>query len=170
MVEMTAAPPSEDVLLFNSPLETGLRTLVVLDALHPRTCSMSELTWFDHLVVHTADIEGPDSLHPDLPSRGGELLVRRHLVDQGIQLLLHADLVTVVDGNEGVRYAAGEESPSFVELLDAPYTRTLKLRAQWLAGRFKDLAEDAIRSIVHDRLGRWTLEFQGAETLHEPSA
>ena len=157
MVEMTTAPPSEDVLLFNSPLETGLRTLVVLDALHPRTCSMSELTWFDHLVVHTADIEGPDSLHPDLPSRGGELLVRRHLV-------------TVVDGNEGVRYAAGEESPSFVELLDAPYTRTLKLRAHWLAGRFKDLAEDAIRSIVHDRLGRWTLEFQGAETLHEPSA
>lgn len=29
--------------------------------------------------MHTADVEGPDSLHPDLPSRGGELLVRPRL-------------------------------------------------------------------------------------------
>ncbi len=75
----------ETIPLFNSALGTGLRALIVLDAFHPRACSTSELVWFDHLVVHTADLEGPDSLHPDLPSRAGELLVRRRLVDEGVR-------------------------------------------------------------------------------------
>lgn len=169
MGEVISAAPSE-VPLFNSPLETGLRTLVVLDAFHPRSCTISELTWFDHLVVHTADVEGPDSLHPDLPSRTGELLVRRQLVDEGVRLLLNADLISLVDGEDGVRYVAGEEAPSFIDLMEASYCERLKSCAAWLAKRFSALPEEELRSIVHQRLGRWTLEFQGEGTLHEPSA
>lgn len=164
------APVQDDVPLFNSPLETGLRALVVLDAFYPRPCTVSELTWFDHLVVHTADVEGPDSLHPDLPSRGGELLVRRRLIDEGVHLLLNAGLATLVDGEDGVRYVAGDEAPSFIELMEASYSARLKSRAEWLAERFGALPEEELRSIVHQRLGRWTLEFQGEGTLYEPSA
>lgn len=164
--------PAPDVYipLFNSALETGLRTLVVLDAFHPRACSTSELVWFDHLVVHTADLEGPDSLHPDLPSRAGELLVRRQLVDEGVRLLLHPELVNIVDDQEGMRYQAGDDAPSFIDLLAVPYARALKERAHWLADRLGELPEETIRNVVHQRLGRWTLEFQGEETLHEPAA
>jgi hypothetical protein len=164
------APVQDDVPLFNSPLETGLRALVVLDAFYPRPCTLSELTWFDHLVVHTADVEGPDSLHPDLPSRGGELLVRRRLIEEGVHLLLNAGLANLIDGAEGVRYAAGDEAPSFIELMEAPYSARMKSRAEWLADRFGSLPEDELRAIVHQRLGRWTLEFQGEGTLYEPSA
>lgn len=162
-----AAP---EVPLFNSALETGLRALVVLDALHPRACSTSELVWFDHLVVHTADLEGPDSLHPDLPSRAGELLVRRSLVDDGVRLLLNAELVYVIEDEEGMRFQAGDEAPSFLELLEVPYALALKERARWLAQKLGALPEETIRDLVHQRLGRWTLEFQGDDTLHEPAA
>lgn len=164
------APAQDNVPLFNSPLETGLRTLVVLDAFYPRPCTVSELTWFDHLVVHTADVEGPDSLHPDLPSRGGELLVRRQLIDEGVHLLLNAGLATLVDGADGVRYVAGDEAPSFIELMEASYSTRLKVRAEWLADRFGALPEEELRTIIHQRLGRWTLEFQAEGTLYEPSA
>lgn len=167
---MTPGTDGAQVVLFNSPLETGLRSLIVLDAFHPRSCTASELTWFDHLVVHTADLAGPVSLHPDLPSRGGELLVRRRLVEDGIRLMLHADLVTVVDAEDGVRFVASDEAPSFVDLLVAPYCEQLKKCARWLADQLGDRPEDEIRSIVHERLGRWTLEFQGEGCLHEPSA
>lgn len=163
-------PAQDDVPLFNSPLETGLRTLVVLDAFYPKSCTVSELTWFDHLVVHTADVEGPDSLHPDLPSRGGELLVRRRLIEEGVHLLLNAGLATLSDGPDGVRYLAGDEAPSFIDLMEASYTLRLKSRAEWLADRFGALPEEELRNIIHQRLGRWTLEFQGEATLYEPSA
>ena len=49
------------VELFNSPLETGVRALVVLDAAHPMAFDLTYLTWFDHLVVHTGDVAGPPS-------------------------------------------------------------------------------------------------------------
>jgi hypothetical protein len=160
----------DDVLLFNSPLETSLRTLVVLDALHPRACTLIELTWFDHLVVHTSDVGGPDSLHPDLPSRGGELLVRRRLVDEGVRLLVHADLVTIVEDEEGIRYVAGDEAPSFIDLMGTPYGQRLRERAAWLSQEFGPIPEEQMRTIVHERLGRWTIEFQSDGTLHEPSA
>ena len=75
---------------FNSTLETGIRALVVLEAFHPRRCDLMEMTWLDHLVVHTGDLDGedvPESLHPDLPNRAGELLVRRQLVERSLRLM-----------------------------------------------------------------------------------
>ena len=79
----TADPPN--LPLFNSSLETGVRSAVILDATFPRAFDLSQLTWLDHLVVHTADIGGPDSLHPDIPQRTGELLVRRRLVEDRLE-------------------------------------------------------------------------------------
>ena len=35
--------------------------VVVLDAAYPRSFDIAKLTWCDHLVVHTADIDGPSS-------------------------------------------------------------------------------------------------------------
>jgi hypothetical protein len=149
---------------FNSSLETGIRALVVLEAFHPRQCDLIELTWFDHLVVHTGDIEGenvPGSLHPDLPNRAGELLVRRRLVEESLLLMQRVHLVDVVDGEDGISFAASEDAPSFLALLKAPYTVELKKRAEWMAKRFALLSKAAIRDLVDDKIGRWTAEFQG---------
>ena len=70
--------PAPSTHPFNSTLETGIRALVVLEAFHPRRCDLLEMTWLDHLVVHTGDLDDPDapsSLHPDLPNRAAELVV-----------------------------------------------------------------------------------------------
>jgi|SRR5258708_6684097 hypothetical protein len=77
MAEEVTDGEISNVALFNGSLETGMRAIVVLDAAYPRSFDLAWLTWCDHLVVHTADIGGPPSLHPDIPQRTGELLVRR---------------------------------------------------------------------------------------------
>jgi hypothetical protein len=148
---------------FNSALETGVRALVLLEAFHPRHCDLTELTWFDHLVVHTADIQGEDvpaSLHPDLPNRTGELLVRRRLVEESLRLMQRVHLVDVVDSADGIAFAASEDAPSFLDLLQAPYSVELKKRAAWMAERFSGMSQSSIRSLVDDKIGRWTAEFQ----------
>lgn len=148
---------------FNSPLETGIRALVLLEAFHPRQCDLIELTWLDHLVVHTGDIEGedvPGSLHPDLPNRAGELLVRRRLVEDSLLLMQRVHLIDVVDSEDGISFAASEDAPSFLAMLKAPYTVELKKRAAWIAERFASLSKTAIRDLVDDKIGRWTAEFQ----------
>ena len=68
--EVASARPTGSAPLFNSTLETGVRSVVILDALHPRAFDLAHLTWFDHLVVHTSDIGGPGSLHPFRSEQG----------------------------------------------------------------------------------------------------
>ncbi len=151
------------VELFNSPLETGVRALVVLDAAHPGAFDLSQLTWFDHLVVHTGDIGGPPSLHPDLPHRSGELLVRRPVIEASLALMRRLHLVDVVVGEQGFLYRAGEEAYAFVELMRSPYARALKKRARWLAENVCNLEADRIMRLVAEKIGRWNVEFQGRE-------
>jgi hypothetical protein len=155
---------------FNSTLETGIRSLVVLEALYPRQCDLIELTWFDHIVVHTGDFGGedvPESLHPDLPNRTGELLVRRQLVERSLRLLQQVHLVTVVETENGVEFSASEEAPSYLDLLQSPYSAELKRRAKWMAKTLNNLTTSQIRELIEDKIGRWTAEFQHEETSSE---
>jgi hypothetical protein len=147
--------------LFNSALETGVRAVVVLDAAYPQAFDLSQLTWLDHLVVHTADIGGPQSLHPDIPQRTGELLVRRRLVEDGLDLMRRLHLVDTDTSEAGIVYTAREEASAFVESLRSSYARELRTRAEWLAGYLNTISRDELAKLVSDRIGRWAVEFQG---------
>lgn len=152
---------------FNSTLETGIRALVVLEAFHPRRCDLLEMTWLDHLVVHTGDLgdqDVPQSLHPDLPNRTGELLVRRQLVEKSLRLMQQVHLVEVYETDEGIAFGASEEAPSYLDLLQTPYSLALKERARWMAERFAFLKTDELRMAVEARIGRWTASFRIDET------
>lgn len=150
-----------DVLLFNSPVETGVRALVVLNAVYPRALDLSQLTWFDHLVVHTADIGGPASLHPDVPQRSGELFVRRRLIEESLILMRRLHLVSVLVEDLGITYQASDEAPAFVKFMKSKYARDLKERAQWLAQHICSLDAASIKDLITERIGRWNIEFQG---------
>jgi hypothetical protein len=151
----------EGVPLFNSALETGVRAAVVLDAAFPRRFDLAHLTWFVHLVVHTADIGGPPSLHPDVPQRTGELLVRRKLVEEGLNLMRRLHLIDAHMTEHGVLYQAREETSAFVDSMRSAYARELKARAQWLAGYLERTSDEAIAALIANRIGRWAVEFQG---------
>lgn len=148
------------VTLFNSPLETGTRAVVVLEAAYPRALDLRRLTWFDHLVVHTADAGGPDSLHPSLPERTGELLVRRRLVEESITLMRRLHLVDAVADGDGIAFRAAEEAPAFVGLMRTTYAMALKKCAAWLISEFADLTADEMAGRIENRLNRWAIEFR----------
>ncbi|KIQ32758.1 hypothetical protein RT97_11970 [Variovorax paradoxus] len=159
-LERNAAAPSHP---FNSTLETGIRALVVLEAFHPRHCDLLEMTWLDHLVVHTGDLDGldvPQSLHPDLPNRAGELLVRRQLVEKSLRLMQQVHLVDVHETEEGIAFGSSEDAPSYLDLLQTPYSLALKERARWIAEQFAGLTTDEMRALIETRIGRWTADFQ----------
>lgn len=159
--------PTAPTQPFNSTLETGIRALVVLEAFHPRRCDLLEMTWLDHLVVHSGDLDGqdvPESLHPDLPNRAGELLVRRQLVEKSLQLMQQVHLVEVYETEEGIAFGASEDAPSYLDLLQTPYSLALKERAGWMAERFAGLKTDEMRALIETRIGRWTADFRNNET------
>jgi hypothetical protein len=158
---VTTSEPPTYAPLFNSTLETGVRTVVVLDALHPRAFDLAHLTWFDHLVVHTYDIGGPPSLHPDIPQRTGELLVRRRLVEDGIKLMRRLHMIDATVDISGITYCASEDASAFVEALRTEYSTTLKGCADWLADFVRRTSDVELARLISTRIGRWAVEFQG---------
>jgi hypothetical protein len=166
--EVTSVEPGGPAPLFNSTLETGVRAVVILDALHPRAFDLAHLTWFDHLVVHTSDIGGPESLHPDIPQRTGELLVRRRLVEDGIRLMRRLHMIETDVGKGGISYRASEDASAFVDALRTEYSSALKQRAIWLSSFVARTTESDLAVLISTRIGRWAVEFQGEAGL--PSA
>lgn len=148
---------------FNSALETGIRALFVLEAFHPRRCDLLEMTWLDHLVVHTGDLDdldAPSSLHPDLPNRAAELVVRRPLVERSLRLMQQLHLVDVFETEDGITFGASDDAPIYLDLLQAPYSVALKQRAQWIAERFAHKPAADMREQMEMRIGRWTADFR----------
>src|SRR5436189_95859 len=95
---------------FNGPVETGLRSLFILDAIAPRSRDLQRLVYYDYLLLHSRDIgdDGPPSLHPPIPYRSGEILVRRGLISKGLELMFSKELVMKRMGQDGVTFTASD--------------------------------------------------------------
>lgn len=68
-------------LLFNTPLELGLRGLYLLKVSFPLKCSLDRLIFLDYLTIYTKDSDVSfDNLHPEYPLRTIELFSRREAI------------------------------------------------------------------------------------------
>ena len=138
MEELIATPHEQAPVLFNSVVETGLRIVMVLDALIEHPVDLNTVCLLDHYVVHTADIGGPESLHPATSARAGEYLVRRRLVEQAMDLMRRRRLVLVVHDGTGNGFLCSQDAAAVVDLMKTSYNTELRKRAFWLADRLSD--------------------------------
>lgn len=155
---MTNRTPSA----FNSALEAGARAVCILFAAYPNAYDLQRLVAFDYLVVHTGDIGGPKSLHPRLPLRAAELIVRRKLVEEGLLLMISRGLVERSADSTGIAYRAGDEAETFVATVTVPYLTALRQRAEWVVRTFGDLDDEALRLTTSHLFGMWIENFQAA--------
>lgn len=150
---------------FNSPLETGLRSLAILEAAFPSCYDLQRLVEMDYLVVHSADVGGPASLHAPLPLRAGELLVRRQLIERGLLLMMSKGLIERRVTTDGIQYVAGDTASPYLASLTAPYTLQLRERARWLVDNFAGFSTEKIRGLIHRFFEHWTSEFETAKAI-----
>ena len=154
---------------FNSALETGVRSLVLLLAAHPRAHDLQRLVNYDYLTVHSEDAGGPPSLHPALPLRTGELLVRRENVERGLQLMISANLVRRLSNSDGFSYVAEDAAGAFVANLVSEYHADLKGRAKWVVDTFDSLPGSELDKSTRGLFEAWTVEFQSVQSSYGPS-
>ncbi|WP_224277795.1 ABC-three component system middle component 2 [Nocardioides lacusdianchii] len=151
----------------NSPLELGLRTLVVLTTAFPRTFDLDRLVLLDYCLLHSADLEGPPSVLPAVPNRSGELGLKRTVLDHGVQLMARAGMVDLVTTAEGMTYRAGEEAAPFLRLLESPLLGALGEVATWAVDEFGDLNTDQVRDRLRTVSESWATEFAWEPTDEE---
>mgnify|MGYP000866766129 CR=1 FL=1 len=147
-------------LPFNSPLETGIRSVSLLVPAYPKEFDLQRLVALDHLIVHTGDIGGPESLHLKLPMSSAEILVRRHIVERGLMLMSSRGLVDRNMDETGIIYRAGEFAETFLASLSSPYLAALRQRGEWVIRNFGDMDDEKFRETVNSLFDRWIEEFQ----------
>jgi hypothetical protein len=150
---------------FNSSLESGVRSVVILNSLFPDSVDLHRLVDFDYLVVHSGDAGGPESLHAPLPMRAGELLVRSDIIEKGIILMMSRGLLNRIVTVSGIEYIASEKSNSFVSNLASPYLVKLINRAEWVVEKFGESSEEELKGVIRGFFDHWTTKFQPANAI-----
>ena len=153
---------------FNSPLETGVRSLAILSAAFPQAYDLQYLVFFDYLTVHSGDVDnGPESLHAPLPMRTGELAIRRSLIERGLFLMISRGLVDHLSSAEGFQYRASESADAFLAMMRSPYMLTLRECADWVIESFGSYSSDEIKAAERSFYQQLSTQFQPFESIRE---
>lgn len=146
--------------VFNSPLEAGLRCLVILNAGYPNSYDLGRLVFYDYMLVHSGDISGgPESLHPATPHRSGEILIRRPVLESGLQLMISKGFVDVSYREDGIFYFATEAVSPFIDSLVSKYVSDMEEKSYWLVNEFDSFCLKSIQEMVNQNLENWGGEF-----------
>ena len=154
--------------VFNSPVELGLRALMLLAESYPKPLDLHRLVILDYLLVHSGDLEGgPPSLHPPSPLRAGEVSIRRGLLEDGLHLFATKGLVYRVVDESGICYTVQDLAAVFLDALSSNYSGILRNRARWAVDNAGSLSEDEATKLLEKTIGRWKTEFVVQDTEGE---
>ena len=146
--------------VFNTPIETGLRCLTLMEAGYPNYYDVNRIIFYDYMLVHSGDITGgPESLHPDTPHRSGEILIRRPIIEKGLKIMISRGLVEVNYSDIGIKYIATERTTPFLDSLQAIYTRKMIDIASWVVETFDSHSIENLKGFVNSNLDVWGGEF-----------
>jgi hypothetical protein len=142
--------------------------LFLLNASAPRKMDLQRLISYDYLLVYSGDVDtNHGSLHPAVPFRGSEWLVKRDVVRAALDLMFARELVDKKLETTGIYYQASVLTSNFIALLKSKYARSLATRAQWVATRFGDTADSELEKFMTTNVGRWGAEFERHTALRE---
>jgi hypothetical protein len=141
-------PLLSDVRTFNTPLEAGLRALFMLAAANRRAFDTQRLVYYDYMLIHSGDVEGPESLHPQTPDQSGELLVRRRLLQDGLDLMRSRELVERRFQTSGIVYAATTVGRHVAGQFESHYAAMLRDRADWVIATYSDYSDKKLRELL----------------------
>ena len=165
---MTELAPVSSPRLFNTPLECGFRLLFVLSATRPHAHDLQRLVSYDYLLVHSGDVKsGPPSLHPAVPHRGSEWIIKRDLVDTGLRLVFARDLINKTLSVRGITYSGTDMTKAFVDLMSSGYAEELRRRAAWIVEEFSATTDGELQAFMSERVGQWGAEFERLAALSD---
>lgn len=147
----------ETARTFNTPLEAGLRALFLMST-GTRAFDSQRLVMLDYILVHSGDLGGEPSLHPDAPSQKGELLVRRELIQDGLALMRSRELLDRRFSGQGITYRATKAGRHVAAQFESDYSGLLRERARWVVANFGAMSYKQLSEALKEHIGDWDEE------------
>ena len=151
---------SNSITPFNNDVDTGLRMLCLLNESHPVSFDLQKLIYLDYITIHSGDMDkSTKSIHPPVPYRSGELLIRRSIIQSSLELFISCNLVEKIYTKTGIEYIASEDSSTFLETLEEEYFIKLNERAKWAIKNYSDLSNKELKVFLDKNLDGINNEF-----------
>lgn len=145
---------------FNNSVEAGLRILTILNEAFPKSFDLQNLVYLDYLTIHSADIDKTtQSLHPAVPYRSGEIMVRSSIIENGLNLFMTKNLIEKQYNINGIEYKATENAMPFLESLEEIYSTKLQEKANWAVRKYSKHSKKELKNIMTPRLSEINNEF-----------
>ncbi|MCW6091725.1 hypothetical protein FC826_02985 [Clostridium botulinum] len=142
--------------LLNTPVELGMRALVILSLNQEIDFDLERLIYYDYISTHLSDYnEQFKSLHPSSPYRSGEVLAKREIMRKGLLFLIKKDLIYILFNSDGIIYRPNKYSMHFLNEFKSPYLQQLINHASNGSNLLNDKSIEELRnffSILEDRV------------------
>ena len=147
------------VRIFNTPIEIGIRSLVILNEGEQDKVDIERLMYVDYLSLNTFDIGGPESLHAPIPNRGVQVYSKKEIIQKGLVLLLSKELVKLSATEDGFMYSITEAGRKFLEFFQTKYFQDLVSKVKWVNENFKEYSTTELKEYIDTNIQRWGSEF-----------
>lgn len=112
--------------LINSSYEFSYRLIFILNKLNGNKLSINELTLLDYFVTYTSDFNQDYlSLHPLIPNRENELMVRRLKIREATEILLNYNLISINYEENGMFYSNNFNTIYFENYFESNYSKSI---------------------------------------------
>lgn len=149
-----------NINVFNSPQEIGFRLLFILNGIFPQSIDINRLGIYDYFLLNSADFpNGPDSLHPPIPHRSSQILLKPLIIRNAILLMQSKELIDIEFTENGIRYKSNKLTKRFIELQENSYAQKLYELSNWINNQFSKFSDDNLNVFVKNNIPNWGGEF-----------
>jgi len=146
--------------VFNSPLEIGFRSLYILNGIFPIEIDINRLVIYDYFLLNSGDFpNGPKSLHPPIPHRSSQIIIKPLILKDALALMRSKELIDIIFSNQGIKYKANDLTKKFIELQENEYSNNLIEISNWLNNQFGEYSDEKLNTIVSNNIPNWGGEF-----------
>jgi hypothetical protein len=146
--------------VFNSPLEIGFRILFILQGIYPKEIDLNRLVIYDYFLLNSADFpNGPKSLHPPIPHRSSQIIIKPLIIKEAIALMRSKELIEIIFSVEGIKYKANDLTSKFIEFQESEYSQKLIELSNWISSQFGEYNDEKLKTLVENNIPNWGNEF-----------
>ncbi len=151
---------NRDLNIYNTTLEIGLRVLIILHELKNESIDINRLIIYDYFVTHANDFdESIESIHPPIPHRSGEIIIKRKVIQDGINLMYSRELLDINYTAKGIYYVANDLTSAFLKYIESEYASEISKYSNLVISKFSSYSDDELNDYVNENLSKWGSEF-----------
>jgi len=131
--------------IFNTPFETALRTVILLQTERRADFSINMIAAIDFVSLYGQSFHTSDNnLHGDNLFKFAEFATRKELTREAVNLLVKRGLITAKATKDGFLFSIAEQGREFAQSLDTRYADSYRREVNCVLDKYAGYSEQEI--------------------------